>query len=496
MSQILETHRHWPEDPIIGPLYLDLDPQIQEDAVQTIQTIDTVLQDYANSSRAYLAEQAATEEASQEKFYNFLGKVSVKQALEQTFVKPEAAGPTLASAIIEARNGDKEANDLVDINVSTAAAEAFFKAGHLTKIEKELNQDGEVVQFGATTENLQYNSVVFRPNRHDILKQFTLAEVQNGLREQELAKRGILKDYWFVVPSCVPENLPEELLDDRGDGYFTSSMTFAAQGTTQIENSKLITETVFDRGTNAAHDDDYQQRQAQRFDVAAIGKVYERFGLDAPESALDMLKNPLLISKTEMPNGMVDFWRFIDESKDELTGEIQVRTEQQYLDKITQSKTREDSLADVKLEVKRRLLAYGDSFKNDMQAIDTLWELVRKRGVKESVVNNHIDPIVFGGQAAGLIKQARYSATIGDTESVLDLQRAAEQVAKVSGCGGGAQGEKTDNPLDANDNQEAPHDDEDQYGSLHFKCPKGCNNRRPRGKLIENCQRCGTSVRC
>lgn len=462
--------------------------------MQTIQSVDTVLQNY-DINPAFLAEQAATEESSKQRFYNFLGRVSVKQALEHTFVKPEAAGPTLASAIIEARNGDKEAENLVDINVSTATTEAFFKAGHLTRIEKELSDDGEVIQFGVTTENLQYNSVVFRPNRHAALKQFTLAEVQNGLREQELAKQGILKDYWFIVPSCVPENLPEELLDDRGDGYFTSSMTFAAQGTTQVETSKLITETVFDKGTNAAHDDTYQRRQSERFDIAAIGKVYQRFGLDVPKSALDLLKNPLLISKLEMPNGMVDFWRFIDESKDELKGVIPVRTEQQYIDKISQSVEREDSLVDVKQEVKRRLLAYGDSFKNDMQAIDTLWELVRKYGVKESVVNNHIDPIVFGGQAADLIKQARQSATIGDMESVLYLQKAAEQVAKISGCGGGAGGDKLDSAF-TNDNQEAVQDDEDQYGSLHFKCPKGCDNRRPRGKLIENCQRCGTSVRC
>lgn len=38
--------------------------------------------------------------------------------------------------------------------------------------------------------------------------------------------------------------------------------------------------------------------------------------------------------------------------------------------------------------------------------------------------------------------------------------------------------------------------DEDKYGSLHFKCQKGHNNTRPRGKLIEKCQKCGISVRC
>lgn len=37
----------------------------------------------------------------------------------------------------------------------------------------------------------------------------------------------------------------------------------------------------------------------------------------------------------------------------------------------------------------------------------------------------------------------------------------------------------------------------DQYGSLEFECPK-CSgtNRRPKGKLIPNCQRCNASVKC
>lgn len=40
---------------------------------------------------------------------------------------------------------------------------------------------------------------------------------------------------------------------------------------------------------------------------------------------------------------------------------------------------------------------------------------------------------------------------------------------------------------------------EDQHGSLEFECPHAdCKqiNRRPNGKLIENCQYCGKSVRC
>jgi hypothetical protein len=47
------------------------------------------------------------------------------------------------------------------------------------------------------------------------------------------------------------------------------------------------------------------------------------------------------------------------------------------------------------------------------------------------------------------------------------------------------------------ENGEVTTKDEDKYGSLEFDCPK-CKqtNRRPRNKLIPNCQKCGTDVTC
>lgn len=36
----------------------------------------------------------------------------------------------------------------------------------------------------------------------------------------------------------------------------------------------------------------------------------------------------------------------------------------------------------------------------------------------------------------------------------------------------------------------------DQFGPLTFECPKGHRNTRPKGKLIDCCKTCGTSVKC
>jgi hypothetical protein len=51
--------------------------------------------------------------------------------------------------------------------------------------------------------------------------------------------------------------------------------------------------------------------------------------------------------------------------------------------------------------------------------------------------------------------------------------------------------------LENEESKKGDGEDEDEYGSLKFDCPK-CKqtNHRPRGKLIPNCQKCGTDVKC
>ena len=74
-------------------------------------------------------------------------------------------------------------------------------------------------------------------------------------------------------------------------------------------------------------------------------------------------------------------------------------------------------------------------------------------------------------------------------------QRAVNRGDSFSGCGLKVE---TENGLDSQ-LEEAGYGnktDEDEYGSLRFKCPKGHTNTRPRGRLIEKCQMCSVSVRC
>ena len=75
-----------------------------------------------------------------------------------------------------------------------------------------------------------------------------------------------------------------------------------------------------------------------------------------------------------------------------------------------------------------------------------------------------------------------------------------EKKMPVSGCGGSTNGDKDIfgrsssltqilNPRMASN--------EDEHGSLEFECPK-CHEqvKRPQGKLIDKCPKCGGDVRC
>ncbi|HJQ09277.1 MAG TPA: hypothetical protein VJ836_07400 [Candidatus Saccharimonadales bacterium] len=390
----------------------------------------------------------------------FLGAVGLRRSAE--ILEPEQEGPTLACAIDRAVEGDEQCNDLVDINVSTAVSEACFKDGHVTRVTKDIDANGGIVQFGLDLHQMHYNSYTLRAERHQSLRQHTLAEALNGYREQAYLRAGLLEKNILIVASCVAEDLPEELLDYRGEGFFTRTMSYCLQATTQ-EGDKVITESAFRRGTAASEDASYEARVERRYDNAAIGMVYEWLGIKAPKSALELLQQPVLIHKSKLPNGVVDFLRLCDIATDMLH-DVQVkRTEDQYRQMIIDSATREAGLADVKAAVKQELLSHAGTFEHPADANKLLWELIKKHLVFEAGKNMDIDPMVFGPRAASRIAKAREAAASGDWARMERWLVSAERVAQVSGCGGGAsereaRGELVDKPQETKNEEKVATD--------------------------------------
>lgn len=410
--------------------------ELEEEIVASAAGMIAVAREIFGDRRAIEATELPIEEKIKQGFAKrFLGAISLEQMVETG--QPD--GMTLAAATERAAKGDKEADALVDVNVATASAEALFKDNYISRIKKSIDADNKIRQFGVSLHQVHYNSYVLRPGRHEKLQQFTLAEGFNGYREQAYMEAGLLDDHIMLVASCVEESLPEELLDYRGEGWFTGSMTFTLQGTTK-EGNEVITETVFRRGTAADADAPYLSRQTRRFDLKAIGMVYEWLGFDPPKTALEFLQRPLLLRKSQFPNGVLDFLRLCDIAADVLQDKIAERSPEEYANIRLESSLKDASLAAMKIAVKHDLLAAAGTFATHEDAVKLLWELVRKHAVRDAVTNDFIDPLVFGAKAASYVEKARSAHRSGDTYLSDQMLIQAFTVATISGCGGGACG--------------------------------------------------------
>lgn len=455
----------------------------------------------------------ATERWTRTRFRRWLGSLATAEVM----LRPEAAeapgeNANLLDAIRAAREGDAEAERLVDINVGSAAAEACFKEGHVTRITMQRNEAGVPVQFGQTLPQIHYNSLVLRPDRHEKLQAITKAEALNGHRIEDAARAGTLRNYWMLVPSLVPEDdIPEKDLGHKGDGYFLESMTFVLQATTE-KGGDIITESAFSAGVEHGEQLTYEERQAQRFDLDAIAELYRKLGQRPRGSVAEYIQDPLLIPKSMMPNGVVDVLRWLDETADELLGRNVVRTEQQYLDLLRQSEEREKSLGAVKRLVKKALLQQAYELKTPMDAVQRLWDLTRHHTVADAATNLHINPRVFGAPAAVDIMAARAAIHQGDRDRARALVQRAQKTAVITGCGGGSRAKETkasatdENQVQAGEPANAENPAEEggvcEYQTDGCYCSKYERDGSPRKvpltvtvykdeKKIAHCKRCG-----
>lgn len=340
----------------------------------------------------------------------------------------------LLEKLREMREGSVEASRMVERNVATAVSEAVFKEDHITKVTCERNAAGELLQFGQTMQSIHRNSIVLRPNRHPLLQEITRTEALNGHRIEDAVRAGVLKDHYLLVPSIVPEGVPEEDLGHNGDGYFLESLTFVLQATTEAADGTITTESGFMAGVHASADASFDERMAQRHDIKALTELYEAFGQQAPTTAAGFLERGLYIPKELMKHGVADVMRWCEMAVGK------ARPAGVYLGLLEESKRREASMADVRQMVTDELLERVDEFEGPMDVVGELWHLVKKYSVPESFRNKHIDPRVFGSAAAGYVEQIRTQIQNGQEVDPALVQKAQEE-AVITGCGGGAGGE-------------------------------------------------------
>lgn len=469
-------------------------------AVAAAERIDTTFV-FTSDPLVYVIPNRAEDELIRRRAAHFIGRVAAGVWLEdgddrERAATTEAQNPvaSLFDALRLAYGGDTQGYDKVRADVSSDYVERAIKSGHVTESRQSVDESGVVIQFGQTDESIQANSLRYASD-HPKIRLRSEAETRNMFRRRNAYHEGLLGEYYEVVFSRAADDMSiDEMVEAN---FFVNTMSCSFQATTLEDDSNtvLVTESAFVSGV--LHPENGPSSHDDRHDAATIQNMLHNLGVeDVDVSATALLDTPLLIHKSLMPNGVIDLVKMYDDAAGgTFFGEARPR--QDYLAYRRKCAKREASFRPTIDKITHQLIADTPHIHTRLQACERLDRISERCLTHAAVIDVSIDPRVLGKTASAHVMSARHFYMVGDYRRADQETRRAVSTARSGSCPSSKRGGSgLDTFSGGGSEAEQKHDDEDQYGSLTFSCPKGHVNRRPCGKLIENCQRCGISVRC
>lgn len=368
-----------------------------------------------------------SERCVQAEAIRFIGSVSLGEDIVSSEVR-KAAPWTLMDAVHGAAKGNLEARRMTIMNVKTDVVERTQKAGHVTEVPMQINENDEIVQYGQTAADIQANSLRFA-GKDPIMRARTEAETRNMFRINEARRQGWLKDYAFVVFSRAADDMSESAMQKAG--FFTDTMSCAIQ-VTSCDDGTVAVESAFVAGKKTW--------DSPRHDEETIIQLGANLGVDlAGKSATELLDTPLLIHKSLLPNGVSDIvQRYDDCAGGTFFG--QAKRRQDYTAYKQKCQQREAAFGPRVQAITRQLLGQAEHIQAPEDACAWLNKLSQKEMLEHSIQDDSIDARVFGVEAAYRIEHARHFYAMGDMERMRQLTNQAQRMAKSSSCPGGVDG--------------------------------------------------------
>ena len=374
---------------------------------------------------------------------------------------------SLHEAAMAAYEGDEQGLEMVRTNIMADVTERTIKVGFVTdKARLDIDSGGVLIQRGQSSRSIHANSL--RRNKHNqVMLERTEAENRNNFRIEYLKREGLFEDYNMVVFSLA-ENMPE-------CGFDTETMSCSIQVTGE-DGRGLYLESAFVAG---------KQPGQKEFGKDAVIKLYKQWaGVDiSGMSNAEILDTPLLVPKSLMPDGVVDMVKLYDffAGNDKFFG--MDRPKEDYVQFKQACRQRQESYASTVDQVTLEFMAQVPLLETKEAASELLDVLSEKYTVIKAVIDNSIDPLVFGRKSASYIYEARLHLQNGEINKLETSISLAQSTANSSSCAVAGK-------------ERADGDGEDKYGSLSFYCPNGHKNTRGTNELIPNCKYCGVSVKC
>jgi hypothetical protein len=322
-----------------------------------------------------------------------------------------------------AAKGDVSGIKMVDQNINADFIERSFKAGSITEVNLQITGEEGLGQYGQSLDSVNGNSLRF-VGRTLQMRERLKAEARNKYRQDIAHKMGLLEDNYFVVFSCVPDNMtPEELTEEN---FFVDTMSCAIQATT-VDKGTTKLESAFVAGV--------KEPGGERHDIRTIRYVAKKLGINfGNKSTTEMLDAPLLVPKRLMPNGVVDLVALFDELEETFFGENKLK--ENYVAHREYWRQRQQNLIPLVKSIRQQLIAERHTFRSPTDATTRLGKLSEQAGVYMAVEDETINSNVFGPEAAGYIEQARLHTALGNMELAQSATRKAIDTAKSSSCPG------------------------------------------------------------
>jgi hypothetical protein len=357
----------------------------------------------------------------------FIGACIVGEGIKNPTNETATTQPieSLHDAINKAAGGDPVARKMIGTNARTDVIERTIKAGHVIKVDLQVDEAGNIQQHGQSMESVHANSLRLAGNSWQ-MQERTEAETTNSFRIKHLHEQGKLKDYYFVVFSRAADNMTNKQMTDAG--FFTDTMSCVIQATTE-EGYGLTTESAFVAGVT--------KPGGERHDAKTVVATAEKLEVDlSGKTAAEIINIPLLVHKSLMSNGVIDVVKLYDESAGgTFFGEE--RPNENYLEYLDKCKEREFLLQPKVEAIVEELIAEASKINSPLEAIRRLHKLSEKHMVEQAVFDKEINPQVFGPTAAVHIEEARTQFELGNYNSGFEAVAKATATAESNSCPSG-----------------------------------------------------------
>lgn len=343
-------------------------------------------------------------------------------------VSEELQYTDLLEALTAAESGEEQAQQLIHRNVVTNFWEIMLKHSSETTNPLVIGKDGDLYQFGQSLKQVHINAFLWASN-NEVLRSRGLAEARNSERLAYAQKNGLLEtNYFFVVSLC--DDTAKNDIELQDSGFYAETKSASLQFTTQTSENELSMTTSFVAGVKS--------KDAERHDHRAVAAaVYELSDglIDwRGRTALEILDSPILIPKSLLPNGAIDFVKLYDKyvGEDVFYGHKQVK--QDYEMQRQENYARMNGYKELAWSVAQTLISEAQSFKSPADAAKRLHRLAERALSKKAVFDHTIDYRVFGIAAEQDIILGRHEFEMGNFAAAERHGDNAADNAKSVGC--------------------------------------------------------------